>query len=62
MVALPTFARGLAAIGLGLASLAVTAFIEQRWEVTRELALRQPVLYLVESTALSELAVFIDPR
>ena len=29
---------------------------------TRELAFRQPTVYLVESTALSELAVFIDPR
>ena len=29
-----TFTWGLAAIGLGLAALAATAFIEQRWEVS----------------------------
>lgn len=31
-----TFTWGLVAIGLGLASLAVTAFIEQRWEVSHK--------------------------
>lgn len=32
----PTFNWGLATLGLGLASLAVSGFIEQRWEVTHK--------------------------